>query len=121
MKNHDGDIPGFHWSSRAWYWHAQRNEGERIQIGFYAPGGGSSGEFHVQWVKLGNKWVPQLCVFDDAWHALLKLPGFIDMLADLDCGDGDDSITPDEFVHWLKRNGYQDLTQYERPKREETW
>ena len=60
-------------------------------------------------------------MFDDAWHALKALPGFIDLLADLDSGNDDESITPDEFVHWLKRNGYQDLTQYERPKREETW
>ena len=119
MKNHDGEIPGFHWSSRAWYWHTQPEGEERIQIGFYAPGGGTSGEFHVSWVKLGGKQTPQLRVFDDAWHALKALPGFIDLLAALD-SSGDGSVTPEEFVYWLKRNGYQDLTEYERPKRE-TW
>lgn len=121
MKNHDGTIPGFHWSSRAWYWLAQHKEAEEsIQIGFYAPSGGTSGEFHIQWINLGGKQKPQLCVFDDAWHTLKVLPGFIDLLADLDSESDDKSITPEEFVHWLKRNGYQDRTQYERPK-QETW
>ncbi len=63
-KTHEGMIKGFHHQSRAWYGKKllalDREEChvDEIMIGFYAPEGGTTGEFAVRWMDLGHEITP---------------------------------------------------------------
>lgn len=109
---HYGDIRGFTQLSKAWYAKANLtdpNIKDEITIGFYSPGGGTSGEFQVVWEKLGVKWTPRLKAFDDAWSALFNFSDLIESMALV----GGDDITPAAFVVVLECLGIKNMTPVE--------
>lgn len=110
MKNHTGCFRGFSHAAETWYGQFVLSELDRIDdvtIGFYAPGGGTTGEFTVKWKKIGGVITPQLCAFNDSWSAL---HGFADVLAAMAEHD-DKHITPMEFCDLLRRFGIVDRTE----------
>ena len=115
MKTQISAVPGFYWVSKAWwYTKYQYEDNEKIEIGFYFPGGGTSGYFTIEWVSRHNMKVPLLSVLDDAWNILITLPGIISSLSKLGA-NYDKHITPKELVNILMELGYKDLTDYEGP------
>ena len=117
MKDkHEGNIRGFHHMSRAWYGPAVLSRGgdvvDSLSIGFYAEGGGTSGEFIIDWIRLGGKVTPRLKAFDDSWDALRLCADLIDRLAIHD----EDDPSPDQIVEELLLLGFTDLTEKETPE-----
>jgi hypothetical protein len=108
-RNHEGAKRQFVHLSRAWYGKANLVNfkcTDRIQIGFYSDGGGTSGEFIIEWKPLCGKETPCLHVFDDAWDALYR---FSDVLAKMAERDSED-ITPREMCKLLVSCGVEDAT-----------
>jgi len=114
---HDGAVRQFTILSESWYAdaslkHAQRVNGEdEINMGFYIPGDGSTGEFSIKWEPLSGRLVPQLQAFDDAWSALAN---FGDVLQKLEILDGT-APSVAEVVAVLKECGVVDATQRVSP------
>lgn len=113
MKDHDGDKRSFIQTSRAYYAKTAMSGGEvdNVTLGFYSPGGGTSGEFQVSWTPLGNRIVPQLLVFDDAWHALNECRDVLGKMAKVD----DENISPEDFCKLLLTLGFEDATPVDKP------
>lgn len=109
MKDHSGCRRAFHWSTRACYHHPNRQP--EVMFGMFHSDGSTSGEMAMRWVSLGNKLVPQLQVFDDAWSALALFSDLIERLGEVD----NEVITEREFVNILLGCGFEDITQYESP------
>lgn len=111
MKNHAGDIRGFHISNRAWYAPYQ-HDSDRIQImfGLYSLDGGTSGEMAMQWCKVGGEIVPQLQIYDDAFHAFSTFADLIEKLGDFD----NENISQDQFADILISCGFKDMTAYKQ-------
>lgn len=104
MNKHEGCTRGYRHLSKSWHGpytlaHSKRNLVDEIMIGMYdVEEGGTTGEFSVEWNRLGDRVVPQLKVYDDAWDALLE---FQDMLEAMKLHD-DKTISPDEFCDILE-------------------
>lgn len=112
MKDHEGDVRGFYWTRKAWYSKSMTEDKKReIMFGFYAPGGGTSGEMCMRWHDLGGHWVPRIEVFRDAWDALYQFGDILRELAERD----NQNITEEDFVEILKGCGFEDQTPYEDP------
>lgn len=113
---HQGCRRQFIHLSRAYYapviLAAKKNVVDEINIGFYHPEGGTSGEFHISWIKLGCGIAPRLEAFNDSWDALWQ---FRDVLEKMAAIDGQ-NITPDEFCHLLLSCGVEDVTPVEAPE-----
>ncbi len=113
-KNHTGMIRGFYWHSQSWYGPmvpvGRGGATDCINVGFYDPDGGTTGEFSFTWHVLSNREHPRLNVFDDAWHALAQMPELIAALADLD----DKDVSPATMAALLIGLGFRDLTKRER-------
>jgi hypothetical protein len=112
-KNHEGHVRQFRIASRAWYSPAvaaatgQEDGYECIQMGFYAPGGGSSGEFRIEWDRLGDKFTPRLKAYDDSWSALSRFQDVLAELAKLD----DTDPTVEQITAVLLKCGVEDATE----------
>ena len=113
MKKHEGCERGFHQASKSWYGKIALGEFKNkevldtFSIGFYAPDGGTTGEFVVEWTELtAGQWVPQLQAFDDGWDALFNFQDMLKLMADAD----DKNISPDDFRKLLLSCGIVDLT-----------
>jgi len=114
MKDHTGKKRQFIQISRAWYASVSLPQDEKIEvvmIGFYDSNGGTTGEFQVSWEYLGDKLVPCLSAFDDAWNALLHFNDLLKALADID----GENISPDEFCRLLVNLGIEDATPTQIP------
>jgi hypothetical protein len=114
MNDHTGCERGFTHYSEAYYAKLlpKRDDSvDEVIVGFYAPEGGTSGEFAVEWVRLSGKATPRLRVFDDAWHALAQMPDLLARMSDLDSQD----VSPKAFCALLLELGFKDQTQRERP------
>jgi hypothetical protein len=70
-----------------------------------------SGEFSIVWIELGNKLVPQLKVFNDAWFVLYhhgqKLLEKLSVYDNLD-------VSKEKLIQELLWLGFKDETQYEQ-------
>lgn len=115
MKDHTGDFRGFTHTGRAWYASSlpmnQDNVKDSISIGLYSPGGGTSGEFMIEWVQLGDKLAPRIAAFDDAWSALRHFNDLLEKMSECD----DENVTPEQFCRILQSLGIQNRTEYQRP------
>ena len=80
---------------------------EEITIGLYHADGGTTGEFSVCWLKIGDKIFPRLEAHTDSWSALLL---FADVLKTVGATSHSNPITPREFVATLTQLGVVDLT-----------
>ena len=109
MKDHSECKRQFIQLSRAWYASACQVNSEkvdRVNIGFYHPEGGTTGEFEVSWEYLGNRLVPSITAFDDAWDALIHFSDLLSAMAELD----NQNVPPDEFCQLLVQLGIEDCT-----------
>lgn len=109
----NGVERGFHHYSEAWYCcplGLSDGEIDRITLGYYAPGGGTSGEFSIVWRALGSKPVPCIQMFDDSWWILAEYPKLFAELAARD----EDTTSPADMCTILKRHGFKDMTARER-------
>ena len=116
MKKHEGTRRGFVQLSRAWYADSSLRRQEiidEVMFGFYGEngGGGTTGEMSMTWTELGGKIVPQLGVFDDAWHALGEFKDLIVLMAGVD----DKNISPEKFCEMLLACGFKDNTKETEP------
>lgn len=87
MKNHDGNIRGFYHLSEAWYGPSNLQNSQytdEVNFGFFCPSGGTSGEMCLRWQRLGDKNVPKLECFSDAWHTLASFTDLIAAMGELD-------------------------------------
>ena len=108
-RDHEGCSRGFIWHSQAWYAKSSplnENVTDELNIGFYHPEGGTSGEFCIQWEELSGKVVARLMAFDDSWSALAKMPELIEYMESVD----DLNIPISEFVDKLLNLGFTDNT-----------
>lgn len=107
-QKHDGDFRGFIILSEAYYGSVCMRDDtvDEITLGMYCPDGGTSGEFCVQWEKLGDTFLPQLRAWEDSWSALHQ---FGDMLQWMASVDGK-NVSPQEFAEALRDLGITDMT-----------
>lgn len=116
-NKHEGDERQFIIMSQAWYGDAvskkigYRPDDDEIMLGYYCPGGGTSGEFSIKWRELGNRNVPYLKAFDDSWSALA---GFADVIAALKELDATNP-TVEQVAKVLLACGVKDATPRESP------
>lgn len=114
MNKHEGDYRGFYIHSESWYERTAqggRNFDEEIMLGFYSPGGGTSGEFAIRWKKVGEHSAARLEVFHDAWEALSHFGDLLNELTTLD----DTRPPPATVIEILRRLGIQDRTERVNP------
>lgn len=109
MRDHKGDIKGYHRGNKAYY--SDVIKGIEITIGLYAEDGSTSGEFGVKWVKVGGRLCARLEIFEDSWSTLSQLPDLVKALGNID----GDNIQEDEFAMILDELGFKDLTSYKAP------
>ncbi|MCL4473541.1 MAG: hypothetical protein M1455_06330 [Actinobacteria bacterium] len=112
---HEGCRRQFIQLSRAYYGAISlattRDVTDEIQVGFYHPDGGTSGEFSIVWIALTcADTVPRLEAFNDSWDALWQ---FRDVLEKMAAVDGQ-NISPDDFCRLLESCGVEDATPVER-------
>ena len=107
-KKHYGCKRMFTQLSRAWYAEANLRHDllDEIMIGFYHPGGGTTGEFAIRWEELGGESTPRLEAFDDSWSALWEFRDLLEKLAEVD----DQDITPVQLCDILISLGIEDNT-----------
>ena len=106
--DHAGDIRGFSILSEAYYAKAcmRDDHADSITIGMYCPDGGTSGEFSVNWKRLGKETCPRLEVFNDAWSALQHFGDMLQWMARHD----NEPTTPQQFANMLRELGITDRT-----------
>lgn len=115
MNKHDGCIRGFYHLNESWYAPLPGNYKDRldeVMIGFYAPEGGTSGEFAVRWLDVASKDVPRLEVFADAWETLAHFQDVLTAMAHADSKN----IDPLRFCEILRQCGLIDRTQRVQPR-----
>lgn len=134
-KDQSGGVRGYHVFSQAFY--AKHGDHTRapnfidhVSIGVYHPddGGGTSGEFKIEWAKLSGSPAAQLQVFDDAWTTLPLFRNVLKRLSHLmsSLNPHDPHATPfgpphvaptvAQVVAILAECGLRDLTKRESPR-----
>ena len=114
MNKHSECKRQFIQLSRAWYRDVTLRNSElidEIMIGFYHPGGGTTGEFAIRWVELGGSPAGMLCSFDDSWSALWEFRDLLERLSGLDGLNP----SPGEIVKLLEELGVEDATPAKSP------
>ena len=113
MAKHEGCKRAYTRSSKAWYSHVLEGRID-VSIGMYHPEGGTSGEFMVEWVSLGDNRPTnaRLKSFDDSWNALWLFKDLLQIMSGLD----DQNIQEPEFCEILESLGIIDITEYEHGK-----
>ena len=117
-NRHEGCKRQFIHLSRAWYGDVNLAKDEAIDqmsIGYYHPGGGTTGEFSIEWLQVGGEPTPRLQAFEDSWDALW---GFKDFLKALKTLDGTNP-TPEEIGKVLLACGIEDATPEDPPYKSE--
>ena len=119
MKDTTGMKKQFIVLSQAWYGKASidsRTDGlqDDICFGSYDPSGGTIGEMLITWYFVGDKLVPKLEAFDDAWFVLSTFPDVINELALLD----NTNPSPRIIANVLLKCGFEDVTPRVNPYNE---
>lgn len=121
---HAGMVLGFVQSREAWYsasvhahWDHDRDQ---LLIGEYYPraGGGTSGEFSIEWSTIGGESTPEISMYEDSWLLLRRHPRLFLALANLVEGDPDPPPTRAQVVAALLGAGLVDLTERIQEPRE---
>ena len=113
-EKHDRCNRQFIHTGMAWYADSSLNNSrvtDEVMIGMYHEDGGTTGEFAVRWSELGGKSVPMLCVFDDAWDAMLMFQDVLEAMANVD----NQNVTPEQFCQLLLQCGIEDTTPRQSP------
>ena len=82
----------------------------QIMIGDYPDGGGTRGEFSIDWELLGGKLIPRLKVYDDAWKVLSEETTLLQKLGELN----DKNSSQEDVSRMLVSIGYVNLTEYKK-------
>lgn len=104
-------IRGYFWLSKAWYGPSQLADApdtiDEIMFGLYEPEGGTAGEMKMNWIDLGPPpgVVPQLEIFDDAWHLFDDFGDVFMALAEQRAG-----MRPQKFAALLDSLEFEDMT-----------
>ena len=120
MTEHEGCRRAFHHIGTSWYAKTVLPCGEivdRINLGFYAYDGVTSGEFEINWLVLGGELTPRLTAYDDSWHALNECRDLLEAMAARDS----ERISPLELCELLKSLGFEDITNREAPNQGKLW
>lgn len=104
---------GFYVENKQWYAYQFDRVNPQIMIGDYPEGGGTRGEFSIDWELLGGAYIPRLKCYDDAWEVLANEPSLIKALGELN----NKNSTQEEIVEVLLSLGYRDLTQCTREEK----
>ena len=72
-------------------------------------GGGTYGEWEVNWRELGGEVAMRVEVFHDAFKVMMAVPGWWETLA------ANESASPDELMEALARIGFVDMTDRKGP------
>ncbi len=115
MTQHDDYKRGFHRTSKAFYAKGDGEPPVKVYFGMYAHGRTTNGEMTMEWEQLNCFSVPRLKVYDDAWRTLATFTDLIQILGE----HNDKDITEEEFVAILLSCGFEDLTPYEPPSRQD--
>ncbi len=100
----DGDFYGFYRTSEAYLTLMSKRLHSEIMFGVFCRGGGCRGEMSMRWHILGERPVPRLEVFDDAWAVLADLPELIEWLR----GKANSEPTAEEFSAFLMSIGFKE-------------
>lgn len=114
MKDHSECKRKFIQLSKAWYADANLRGSDivdEIMVGFYHPGGGTTGEFAIRWTVLGGSSTPMICSFEDSWSALWEFRDLLEKLSELD----GDNPSPDEIAELLSSLGIENDTPTNSP------
>lgn len=104
-------VKAFMIPHEAWYKSVVLGE-PHIYIGFYCEGGGTDGEFKIEWNNIGI----QLLAYNDSWNVLSQMPELIELMGRIDREELNPTIS--EFAEMLKELGYKDFTEREQPTAE---
>ena len=112
-----GDERQFHHHSRAWWWESSQ-DGKRIHdrlidevtMGIYPPGGGTTGEFSIQWENFNGSVHAQFRAYSDAWAVLAEFDDLMEAIPQLG-----KCPSPDSVCAVLVHLGITDATPTERP------
>ena len=80
---------------------------DEITLGFYHKDGGTTGEFSIKWIQLGNKFTPKVEMFNDSWSLFQGFKDLFEAMVKLD----NTEITPDKFVVFLEKLGIENATE----------
>ena len=80
---------------------------DEIILGFYHKDGGTTGEFSIKWIQLGNKFTPKVEMFNDSWSLFQGFKDLFEAMVKLD----NTEITPDKFVVFLEKLGIENATE----------
>lgn len=110
MNKHEDCKRAYVRTSKAYYSKSFLDQPINIMIGMYNPNGGSTGDFKVEWINLGESkgLAARLQVFDDAWSALMQFQDLLKRMSDLD----GQNIQEPEFAKVLDSLGIIDITEY---------
>lgn len=106
-------MKGFYRSSQAYYHSPDMcRNGVKcdIMVGDYVPGGGTTGEFAIEWVELCGRVIPQLRAWHDSWKVLSSMPELLNVLANTST----ECVSEEMMYVFLLGLGYEDLTPYTR-------
>ena len=111
MEKHEGDARCYSHESQTAHWKSTKKVlGDDVEdefiIGFYAPDGGTSGEFFISWEKVGKSVCPRLKAFGDSWSSMFHMQDLLEKMAEI----GDIPVTPNEFRQILDSLGFKDIT-----------
>lgn len=80
---------------------------DQVILGFFSKDGrGVKSEMVVEWVNIGEKYVPMIKVYSDAWRCLSEC---VDLIEELGRHNGED-MSPDDFCKLLKSLYFEDMT-----------
>ena len=81
---------------------------DEIILGFYHKDGGTTGEFSIKWIQLGNKFTPKVEMLNDySWSLFQGFKDLFEAMVKLD----NTEITPDKFVIFLEKLGIENATE----------
>jgi hypothetical protein len=96
---------------KAWYAKSNGIVLPCIGLECMADGGGCHWECSVSWDELCGGLVPKISIFSDAWMGIPTLRPLFKAMAKMT-----ENIAADAFCEELKKLGWEDATQYKRPK-----
>ena len=113
-NRHEGCKRQFSHLSRAWYGDVNLATGavrDSVTMGYYHPGGGTTGEFTMSWRYIGGKLTPRLDIYEDSWEVMWL---FSDVLESLSHLNGTNP-SPTEIAALLVSCGIEDATPTKSP------
>lgn len=84
---------------------------DEVMLGIQCVEGGTLGELAVRWHMLGDKLIPRLEAYGDAWQ-IIQAPTFVAVMKELTQMSRHHNPTPDEVSALLIAHGFKDHSDY---------